>query len=131
MKRYIKVYFKLVAWDNDNSSGSCYVYTSNPGFRCSANNGKASAAFSVTVRSSSDSAKVTESVTMWLSDEDRRSLTKDEAYLYQDIYGAVCYIAVDTDNHMKLTPMDDFLKLPAEHQANVVTSLQPASAPPA
>ena len=68
---------------------------------------------------------------MWLSDEDRRSLTKDEAYLYQDIYGAVCYIAVDTDNHMNLTSMDDFVKLPAEHQANVVTSLQPASAPPA
>ena len=120
--RYIKVFFKLIAWDNDNGSGSCYVYTSNPGFSASANSGSGTSRFSVSVRSSASTDSATESVTMWLSDNDRQSLSPDEAKLYQQVYGSVAYLAVDADNSMTLTKASD---ISAEDlSSNVVTSLQ-------
>ena len=119
--RYIKVFFKLIAWDNDNGSGSCYVYTSNPGFSASANAGSGTSRFSVSVRSS-ESSTSTESVTMWLSDSDRHSLSPDEAKLYQQVYGSVAYLAVDADNSMTLTKTSDISA--DDLSSNVVTSLQ-------
>ena len=120
--RYLKVFFKFIKWSNENSSGECYVYTSSPGFRCAANAGTTSGSFSVSVRGDSSSEKKSdESYTMWLSDGDGKSLTKDEASLYRDVFGSVAYLAVDADNQMKLTKTSD---IPAEELAsNTVTNL--------
>ena len=120
--RYIKVFYRLITWDNDKSSGSCYVFTSNPGFSASANAGSGSQRFAVTVRSSKSSSSVEDSVTMWLSDEDRKSLTPEEAGLYRDVFGSQCYLAVSPDNSMELMSNKDFAALPADEQT-VVSSL--------
>ena len=122
--RYIKVFFKFIKWDNDNGSGSCYVYTSTPGYRASASMNGAVASFGVSVRSKdSKSQSVEESVTLWLSDSDGNSLTKDEASLYRDVFGSSCYLQVDADNQMQLLSSNDFAALPADDQSNLVSSL--------
>lgn len=119
--RYIKVHFKLISWNNDNGNGSCYVYTSNPGFTATASNGSATTQFSVSVRSADSTSNAsTESITMWLSEFDeasmqRQSLSPEEAQLYRQVYGAVAYLAVDADNNMTLTKASD---ITAEELAN-------------
>ena len=119
--RYIKVHFKLISWNNDNGSGSCYAYTSNPGFTASASNGSATTQFSVSVRSADSTSKAsTESVTMWLSQFDeasmqRLSLSPEEAQLYRQVYGASAHLAVDADNNMTLTKTSD---IPTEELSN-------------
>jgi len=123
--RYIKVFFKLITWSNEGGSGSCYVYTSNPGFSATANNGSSSSQFSVSVRSSDSSSTSEGSVTMWLSQFNeatmkRESLSPDEAQLYQQVYGSVAYLAITDDNQMSLMKTSD---IPADElSSNTVAS---------
>ena len=122
--RYIKVFFKFISWDNDNGSGSCYVFTSTPGYRCSASLNGTSATFGVSVKSKDSKNKsFDESVTLWLSDDDGKSLTKDEAHLYRDVFGSTCYLQVNGDNQMELMSSNDFASLSTDEQSNLVSSL--------
>ena len=100
------------------------VYTSTPGYRASATMNGTTASFGVSVRSKdSKNQSFDESVTLWLSDEDGKSLTKDEASLYREVFGSSCYLQVDGDNQMTLLSSNDFASLSQDEQSNLVSSL--------
>ena len=126
MNKYIKVFFKYLSWSNDKGSGSCYVYTSTPGYSCTVDNGSDTATFGITIRSKKTSdTSFDESVTMWLSDrESGKSISADEAKLWKQVYGSVAYLRLDENNSFKLINGSDFGQLPADERAQLVASLQ-------
>ena len=65
---------------------------------------------------------------MWLtkwSEAEQKSLPlpREEAYLYKEVYGDECVLAIDADGQGSLIPMSQFNELPSDEK-NIVTPEQ-------
>ena len=126
--RYLPMYFSSRVVEGITT----FIYTTRKSFKCTLNVGSTTDTFNLSYwdgkPKGTSSVASSGSYTMWLtkwSEAEQKSLPlpREEAYLYKEVYGDECVLAIDAAGQGSLIPMSQFNELPSDEK-NIVTPEQ-------